>query len=59
MYKWRTNNFELVCIFLQVINEYRSNGDEFLKKVFIDVKYLEKITALSEYELINDELEVM
>ncbi|XKL60868.1 hypothetical protein PGB90_007925 [Kerria lacca] len=40
-----------------VINEYLRDGDNFLSKVFSDTKYLENVTSLSQYQLINDELE--
>ncbi|KAK7576226.1 hypothetical protein V9T40_012512 [Parthenolecanium corni] len=40
-----------------VIKEYLQDSDGFLQKVFCDIKYLPNLTALSQYELIDDELE--
>lgn len=52
-------SFKLICfILLQVLDEYVRNGEQFLKKVFTNGKYLEEITALSQYQLIDDDLEV-
>lgn len=40
------------------MEEYEREKMNFLQKVFVDRKYLEQITALSEYQLLDDQLDV-
>ncbi|TMW45447.1 hypothetical protein DOY81_009471 [Sarcophaga bullata] len=40
----------------KVLNTYRSEGNEFLFKVFESAKYLEDLTGISEYRELNNEI---
>ncbi|XP_065213577.1 ubiquitin-like modifier-activating enzyme ATG7 isoform X2 [Planococcus citri] len=40
-----------------IMKEYEREGENFLLKVFADRKYLEQITALSQYQLLDDQLD--
>lgn len=44
---------------MQVVEQFKNNMEEFLTRVFSDSKYLENITALSQYQLIDDAMEVI
>ncbi|XP_061391359.1 ubiquitin-like modifier-activating enzyme ATG7 [Musca vetustissima] len=40
----------------KVLNEYRTNGNEFLFKVFESAKYLEDLTGISDYKELQNEI---